>query len=332
MAEQPPRLGFVGVGWIGRHRMEAAHRAGAAQVAAIADPDPGAAYAAAAVVGCSEVSADLEDLLGADLDGLVIATPTGLHARQVRSALDRRIPVFCQKPLGRTAPECRELVETARRANVALGVDMSYRHSVAVQAALESLRAGRIGEPHLAELVFHNAYGPDKLWVRDPELAGGGALIDLGCHLIDLAGLFLGDLVPAAVHADLFAGGEPLEAAPARVEDLALAQVTLDDGRAVRIACSWWLPAGTDAVVEASFVGEGRALTIRNVDGSFYDFEALLVEGRRSERIAGPPDEWSGRALVAWADRLTTTSSFDPEVERLVRVAELIDRIYGRSG
>jgi predicted dehydrogenase len=331
MGEQRPRLGFVGVGWIGRHRMEVVHRAGASQVAAIADPNRAAADAAAAAVGCRHVFADLEDLLSQDLDGVVIATPTALHAGQVRRALERGLPVFCQKPLGRTASECRELIDAAKSADVALGVDMSYRHAAAVRAALEALRAGRIGEPHTAELVFHNAYGPDKPWVGDPELAGGGALIDLGCHLIDLAELFLGDLVPAAVHANLFAGGEPLDGDRNRVEDLALAQITLADGRALRVACSWWLPAGTDAVIEATFIGPGRALTVRNVAGSFYDFEALLVNGRRSERIAGPPDAWGGRALVAWAERLATTRAFDPEVERLVSVAGLIDRIYGRS-
>jgi predicted dehydrogenase len=328
-----PRLGFVGLGWIGRHRMEAVKRAGAARVAAIVDPDRAAAREAASATGCQAVFADLEPAIsdGLELDGVVIATPTALHAAQARQALERGIPVFCQKPLGRSAAECRELVRLARQGNVALAVDMSYRHAAAVTAALDALRRGQIGRPHAAELVFHNAYGPDKPWVRDVGLAGGGALIDLGCHLIDLARLFLGDLSVAEVQADLFARGEPLEPDPGRVEDLALAQVRLADGRALRIACSWWLPAGTDAVFEASFFGDGRALTVRNVDGSFYDFEALLVEGRQSRRIAAPPDEWGGRALVAWAQRLARDRSFDPEVEQLVSVAELIDRIYGRA-
>jgi predicted dehydrogenase len=327
-----PRLGFLGVGWIGRHRMEAVHRAGAAEVAAVADIDSGVARAAAEAVGGAAVCNGLEDLFTHELDGVVIATPTALHASQARGALERGLPVFCQKPLGRTACECRELIELARRVDVPLGVDMSYRYVEAVERALEALHAGRIGAPHAAELTFHNAYGPDKAWVRDVELAGGGALIDLGCHLIDLARLFLDDLVPVSVHADLFAGGERLGPDPDRVEDLALAQVTLADGGALRIACSWWLPAGTDAVIEATFVGEGRALSIRNVGGSFYDFEALLIDGRRSERLAGPPDEWGGRALVHWAGHLVNERSFHAEVEALVQVAELIDRIYGRTG
>jgi predicted dehydrogenase len=312
--------------------MEAVHRAGAARVAAVADADQAAARAAAASVRCGQVCADLDGLLSDDLDGVVIATPTALHAEQAGRALERGVPVFCQKPLGRSARECRKVIELARRADVPLGVDMSYRYVDAVQRALEALHAGRIGEPHAAELTFHNAYGPDKAWVRDVELAGGGALIDLGCHLIDLARLFLGELVAASVHADLFASGTRLGADPRRVEDLALAQVTLDDGRAIRVACSWWLPAGTDAVVDVSFIGEGRALSIRNVGGSFYDFEALLLDGRKAERLAAPPDEWGGRALIAWAERVGRERSYDHSVEQLVQVAELIDRIYGRPG
>jgi predicted dehydrogenase len=332
MAEAIPRLGFVGVGWIGRHRMEAVHRAGAAEVTAIADIDGAGARRAGEAVGCADVCGDLEELFERELDGVVIATPTALHAAQARAALERGLPVFCQKPLAGTAPECRELVELARSADRRLAADMSYRYVEAVQAALRGLQAGAIGEPYAAELTFHNAYGPDKPWARDLALAGGGALIDLGPHLIDLARLFLGQLSVASVHADLFAYGQRLEPASTQLEDLALAQLTLEDGRVVRIACSWWLAAGTDAVIEASFIAPGRALTIRNVGGSFYDFEAYLRNGRCSEQLAGPPDDWGGRALIDWARRLRADPTFDSDAEHLVEVAEVIDAIYGRAG
>ena len=331
MPENVPRLGFLGVGWIGRQRMEAVARAGAGHVAVVCDADPAVARAAADAVGCARVCASIDELLDAELDGLVIATPTALHAAHGRLALERNLPVFTQKPLARTESECAGLIQLARRADVALGVDMSYRHVAAVRAALDRLHAGAIGTPHAAELVFHNAYGPDKPWARDARLAGGGALIDLGPHLIDLARLFLGGLDFRAVHADLFASGQRLDGDLDVVEDQAFAQVTLEDGRVVRIACSWWLPAGTDAVIEATFLGDGRALRIRNVAGSFYDFEASLVHGRSSEQIAGPPDDWGPRALVDWARKLAGDRRYDPEVEQLLDVARLIDAIYGRQ-
>ncbi len=327
---RPVRLGFLGVGWIGRQRMEALHASGAGTIAAVADARPEAAHAAAVAVGCQTVLAGLDDLLDAELDGIVIATPTGLHAAQAGAALEAGVPAFVQKPLARTGPETRALVDLARARDRRLGVDMSYRHLAATQAALARLRTGAIGPVHAAQLVFHNAYGPDKPWARDPTLSGGGALLDLGCHLLDLAALFLGSLDPVAIHADLFAGGRRLGPAPAEVEDLALAQLTLRDGVALRIDCSWWLPAGTDAVIEATFTGSRGALRIANLGGSFVDFEAVELHGRQARALAVPPDDWGGRALVAWAHGLAGGAGYDPSVEALVAVADTVDRILGR--
>src|SRR5947209_2651520 len=139
-----PRLGFLGVGWIGRARMLAVQGAGAAEIAAVADVDKATAQAAAAEAGCQRVCDSLDELLALELDGVVIATPTALHARQVAAALEQGLPVFCQKPLGRNAGECRELIALARRQDRLLGVDMSYRHLDAVQQALARLHAGEI--------------------------------------------------------------------------------------------------------------------------------------------------------------------------------------------
>src|SRR4051794_32114312 len=109
------RLGFLGVGWIGRDRMLAIHRSGTAEVSAVADASPDVARAAAAEVGAEVVPvADLLD--GGGLDGVVIATPSALHAEQATRALASGAAVFCQKPLARTASECAEVIDAARRA------------------------------------------------------------------------------------------------------------------------------------------------------------------------------------------------------------------------
>src|SRR3954468_10404626 len=98
-----PRVGFLGVGWIGRHRMEAMLATGAVEAAAIADPAPDPCDAALALAPAAERVSGLEELLALDLDGLVIATPSALHAAQAIAALEHGVAVFCQKPLGRTA-------------------------------------------------------------------------------------------------------------------------------------------------------------------------------------------------------------------------------------
>src|SRR5579875_1171499 len=203
-----PRLGFLGLGWIGRMRLQQLAADGLVEVAALADPDERALRQALGLLGDAhpERCRTLEQLLGAALDGIVIATPTAQHAEQAQAVLQAGLPVFCQKPLGRDAGECRAVIEAAAERDLRLGVDMSYRHLRAVRAICEQLAAGAIAQPHALELVFHNAYEPGGGWAHDRRQAGGGALVDLGWHLLDLAALWLGELAPVTVHADLFSG------------------------------------------------------------------------------------------------------------------------------
>jgi len=221
-----------------------------------------------------------------------------------------------QKPVGCTAEEVRAVVATAERADVLLGVDLSYRYAEAFRAARELVMSGRLGDVFAAELTFHNAFGPDKAWAQDPALAGGGCVIDLGIHLVDLAVWTLG-LAPHSVNSYL--RGEPLET---------WATAELDH---VRIACSWHLHAGAAAAVEAIFRGTDGAVAVSNVDGSFYDFRCDLLEGQSRTTLVEPPDEWPGRAAVDWSSRVAAGDRFDPVLaSQLVRTAEILDRIYGR--
>jgi predicted dehydrogenase len=114
------------------------------------------------------------------------------------------------------------------------------------------------------------------------------------------------------------------------VEDYAAGQLRMRSGVSVRIACSWNLHAGRDAVIGASFHGTRAGAIVRNVHGSFYDFEAVLARGTTGEVIASPPDDWGGRAAVSWARRLGEGSGFDESIASLVKVAETLDWMYGR--
>lgn len=329
-ALRKPRLGFLGVGWIGRHRLRAVVEGGAAEVVAVADADPQAAEAACAEAVTAARCDSLEALLEQGLDGLVIATPSALHAEQAIAALHRGVSVFCQKPLGRTAAETAAAVQAARRADRLLGVDLSYRHTCGYQTIRRLIAGGELGDVYAIELVFHNAYGPDKPWFRDPALSGGGCVIDLGVHLVDLALGALGWPQVEEVTSQLFERGRPLVALGRTVENYAVATLSCADGSVIRLACSWNLPAGCDAVIAADFYGTAGGASLRNVKGSFYDFVATRHRGTACETLVQPPDAWGGRAIAAWAERLARDRSFDPAAEQFVRVAEVIDRIYGR--
>ena len=105
----------------------------------------------------------------------------------------------------------------------------------------------------------------------------------------------------------------------------------LNSGVVVRLACSWRLSAGQDAVIEAAFYGDRGGAAMRNIGGSFYDFEATAFEGVTRRRLASPPDDWGGRAAQAWAGALADGGRYDPTVEDLVRIARTLDRIYAAA-
>ncbi len=330
-ASPRPRIGFLGIGWIGRHRLQSIVESGAVEIAAVADLDTTAARGIAAKIPGAVAESSLDALLEMQLDGLVVATPTALHAEQAIAALEKGTAVFCQKPLGRSAAETARVIQAARLANRLLAVDLSYRFVRGVRKIKQMIIAGEIGTIYVADLVFHNAYGPDKTWYYDRTFSGGGCLIDLGIHLIDLALWMLDFPIVQNVSSRLFSQGRPLQHVPGALEDYALARLDLATGASVNLACSWRLPAGRDAVIRASFFGATGGLSVQNVDGSFYDFRAQHFQGTSRVILDEPPDPWGGRAGVAWAMQLSADATFDAQIERAHRVAEVIDGIYRQN-
>lgn len=323
-----PRLGFLGVGWIGLNRMEAIARSDLTEIAGICDTSDQVRERGLAMAPHALAARCLDELLDLDLDGLVIATPSAQHSEQAIRALERGLAVFCQKPLACTAAETRRVVEAARSADRLLAVDLSYRFTSAMQVMRSLVASGELGEIYAANLVFHNAYGPDKAWAHDRALSGGGCVIDLGIHLVD-AVLWILNFAPInKVSSRLYAQGKLVRGSTAQIEDYALAQIDFENGAAANIACSWWLQAGQDCVIAAEFYGTRGGVSFRNVNGSFYDFVAERYEGTRRVVLAAPPDSWSGRAAVDWVKRLQSGERFDEKNEDLIRVADVLDAIY----
>jgi predicted dehydrogenase len=329
-ASARPRVGFLGVGWIGRNRMEAMLETAAIEVAAIADAVPDVAAEAGKLAPHARVVATLDDLLAMELDGIVIATPSAFHPEQSIRALESGAAVFCQKPLGRTAAEAKAVVDAARKADRLLCVDLSYRFTQGMARIRDLVRSGDLGNVYAADLVFHNAYGPDKPWFYDSALSGGGCVMDLGVHLVDLALWVLDFPDVTGIESRLFVGGAPVGQRPGQVEDFAIATLELEAGPVVRLACSWRLPIGYDAAISAVFHGTEGGAGLHNVEGSFYDFVAERYRGTKREALGAPPDAWGGRAAADWAQRLARGEGFDVAAEQLITVARVLDRIYGR--
>jgi predicted dehydrogenase len=192
------------------------------------------------------------------------------------------------------------------------------------------IRQGEIGDVYAVDLTFHNAYGPDKEWFYELAKSGGGCLLDLGIHLADLLLWVFGFPEPNAIQASMYRNGRWLGDQHQQVEDYALANWSFASGVAARLACSWRLHAGRDAVIEAIFYGTQGTLALKNVNGSFFDFCLEQYDGTTSRVLVEPPDDWGGRCIGQFARQIAISPKFHPQADELIAVARLIDRSYGR--
>jgi predicted dehydrogenase len=328
-----PKVGFIGVGWIGLNRLNAMLKENLIEIEAVADEAEESLLKAQQAVPNARLYLSIDEVLDDQPDGVVIATPNSLHAAQSMAALEKGVAVFCQKPLGRTALETLSVVKAAENADKLLGVDFSYRFTEGMQIINQMIKSGAFGKIFAINLVFHNAYGPDKPWFYKPELSGGGCVLDLGIHLIDLALWILDFPEIETVNSSLYSGGKLITIPQLETEDYATATIETKTGTSVLLACSWNLQAGQEAVIEATFYGTEGGATFKNIDGSFFRFEAYkFLQKTKRELLTTPaPDDWGGKAAIDWARRLAKGEGFNKEAYQFVKVAEVIDRIYKRD-
>lgn len=330
LATIKPKLAFAGVGWIGRSRLKAAAENGLADIVLLSDPSQDCLNEAIKIAPQSKTSSLFEDTItDVNIDGVVIATPSALHKEQAVAAFEKGKAVFCQKPLGRNLEEVTAVVDAAKKTNNLLGADFSYRYTNAFQKIYSIIQTGELGKIFAVDLKFHNAYGPDKPWFYDLKLSGGGCVLDLGIHLIDLMLYALNFSQVKKVTSDLFAKGISVKGKDA-VEDYANVSLSLENDITAQLACSWNLNAGCEAVIEASFFGTNGGVALKNVNGSFYDFVALRYWGTKTEVLTNAPDDWGGKALLRWIEHLFANSIYNNEAEQFLKSAEVLDKIYGR--
>jgi len=183
-------VGLAGFGSAGRGIHAPLLQQAAMAIAAVSTSDPQRAEQVRADLPDARVVANLDALLQVDgLDLIVLATPSGLHARQARQCIDAGIAVVVDKPLATDAVQALEVVEAARAAGVALTVFQNRRFDAEHVAARETVRSGRLGEVFRHEFRWERwRPTPKDRWRENASTAeGGGILLDLHSHMIDAA-------------------------------------------------------------------------------------------------------------------------------------------------
>jgi predicted dehydrogenase len=186
--------GVIGSGGIARRRTipEGLALAVNAELHAVYDIDPAVNTEVARQFGVTPATS-LEGLLAMDLDAIYIATPAFLHRTQVLAAARAGKHILCEKPLGMNVAEAEEMIADCQNSGVQLGTAFMMRFHSQHQAALKLIRDGRLGRPVYARAQLSCWYPPiPGAWRQVRAQGGGGALMDMGGHCIDLLEMFFG--------------------------------------------------------------------------------------------------------------------------------------------
>ena len=190
------KWGVIGSGGIARRRTipEGIVKAQNAELSVVFDIDQQANVEAAKQYN-AEQPVSLSALLGADCQAVYIATPAHVHAEQVRACAEAGKHILCEKPLGMTVAEAEQMIALSRQKDVKLGCAFMMRFIAQHRKALELIQEGKLGRPAYARAQLSSWYPPiEGAWRQVPATGGGGALIDMGGHCIDLLEMFFGQV------------------------------------------------------------------------------------------------------------------------------------------
>lgn len=309
---QTIKVGVVGCGAIAYWaHLRALQRLNGATLAAAADPDP-AARARAAPMVRGPIFSDAAALLQSDVDAVVISTPPSLHAELAIAAARAGKHIYIEKPLATTAADARAVADAIDRSGCVAVLGFNYRYHPAHALARPLLQKGTIGRIRAVHTVFCEPVPAESVpeWKRWRR-SGGGVLLDLASHHVDLLRWFLDDEI-ATVEATI--GSIETE------QDTATVKLTTRGGIDVQMYLSF--RAGPADHLE--FVGETGTLRVdRHGLVPRLQLRRRRGYGTRSAWLVPPVSD-----VAVWMRRLARPS-YQPSYVRAL--GAFVDRINGRD-
>jgi predicted dehydrogenase len=328
MGSKGVRFAIVGCGLIGQKRLKTMR---GQKLTIAADPMPGRAEKLAAQAAGAEATLDWRSAIDrADVDAVVVATTNDALAEVTAGALQCGKHVIVEKPAARHLAELRPLMELETRAAKHVHVGFNHRFHPGFQKARELLNAGALGPlMYIRARYGHGGrVGYDREWRANPQLSGGGELIDQGVHLIDLARWFLGDFTSVEGFAHTYFWDMPVDDNAFLTLRTAGAQCAL-----LHASCSEW-----KNLFSFEIYGRNAKLHIEGLGGS-YGVERLYYYAMKPEM--GPPEttiwEYPGDD-TSWQLELNTFvraieagGPRGPGLRDAEAALEVVEKIYGKA-
>lgn len=267
------RAAILGAGFIGDFYASSINgRRGRDSVSVIWSRSAERGKAFAAKHGIPRRTTSMHDAISdPEVDVVIIGLPNDMHLEAVRLAASEGKNVFCTKPLGRNAAEAFEMLRLVERAGVIHGYLEDLVYPPKTMKALQAVRSEAIGQVTWARSRETHP-GPHSAWFWTKDVSGGGVLLDMGCHCIEIARNYIGkDIRPSAVMCWADTLVKPIEA-----EDNALGWVKYENGAIGQFEVSWTFRGGMDLRDEV--MGTEGTVWINNFLRT--GFEMFSAEGK----------------------------------------------------
>jgi predicted dehydrogenase len=333
------RVGIIGLG-MGRHHIRGYRTHPNAEVVAVSDLDEGRLQQRGDEYGVPARYLSGEEMLRVeDLDVVSIATPNKFHMPLTIAALEAGCHVLCEKPMALTADQARQMLAAAEKAGKRLMINFSYRFTEQSMALKDQVDAGVLGEVYFARTVWHRRRGLPKFggWFGQKALSGGGPLIDLGVHRLDLALWLMGYPKPVWVMAGTY---NPIASALAEkegvqydVEDLAVAMIKLENGAMLEVEASWAANIQEHELMETRLLGTKGGLVQRNRNET-YEFEAEIYverDGAQFDLKLHSPPKRTLSAMYHLIDCIVRDEPHTATGKEGLLVMEILDAIYASA-
>jgi predicted dehydrogenase len=295
---QPLRAAVIGLAWPGQRHLEAYQQVPGVEIVAVADVNEKTLSIIGDQFNVPHRYTDYTEMVRRDdLDIVSVCTPNFLHPPMAIAALEAGKHVLCEKPIARAAADGETMVQAAKASGRALEIVFNRRHRGDMKALKSAIDEGMLGRIYHAKVSWMRRNGIPGMggWFTNRDMSGGGPLIDLGIHLIDMALFLMGEpevaSVSAATYAELGPRGRGSRGdhhrAPVgsefNVEDLATAFIRMTNNTTLTLETSWATYRPEDDEIAVNLFGTDGGAEIKIVNYQHGNTLRLFVD------VAGVP-------------------------------------------
>ena len=335
------KIGLVGAGGIGNVHLNGYKKLDNVEIAAICDINPVNLNVTADRFGIEKRYTDIDAMLAAhpELDAVDVCVWNNNHAVCTIKALDAGKHVLCEKPMAYDAKQAEEMLAAAKRNNKLLMIGFSMRFSDQGKIAKDFVDNGYIGDIYYSKAIYVRRHGAPGGWFTDIERSGGGPVIDLGVHVIDLTRYLMGNPKPVSVYAATFdklgkrdevkmtAGYQSATTAkdePYTVEDSAIAVIRYENGAVTQLETSYHLHG--ESITSRQFSGtKGGFVIADDKIKLFTDVNNYLADVNLT---TNPPAVSHDAEMAHFVDCVANGTECLAKAEDGLVIMKILDAIY----